>query len=466
MRGFMEGHPPSMLCYCISTMPFILALNKSLIGINIRHERILKSRSFADDTKIFLTYPREIYKAVNVIEKFEFVSGVSMHRNKAKKKCNILTFGDHSKFQNWPDYFNVTNKMKVIGAWFSNEERPEKINSREVKMKVVGKLSEYWGMKSTLFEKVYFINTFCFSKLYYISQAIKIDQKTLDEIRKLALQFLFVGENERPVQTVNFRNRDSNGLGLVMPDLKVKSLLFKNMYRECIRRGVKMNGDQLSINIYGNCEEFRNLFKSGNNFYSKALYKELLFKFTHRGTSLIPSRLEKKTVNISWQKCHKNAILVRTALDNRGKEFTFKLLQDLLPVKGRIHRANADKRCLREKDGMTCTIIQDRTHFFSECSIIKADFNKFVTLMSKISCKKLSSKQIMHLSISLKCKRRLKLVLFIIIRYLYMMFHENLTDCKEMMKRIVKELEFYEKYRFEMTLFNDYGSIKELITNL
>ena len=47
-----------------------------------------------------------------------------------------------------------------------------------------------------------------------------------------------------------------------------------------------------------------------------------------------------------------------------------------------------------------------------------------------------------------------------------MMFHENLTDCKEMMKRIVKELEFYEKYRFEMTLFNDYGSIKELITNL
>ena len=51
---------------------------------------------------------------------------------------------------------NKVEKMKVIGSFFSINENIEKINSDVVETRIISKL---WGMKGTLFSRVYYVNS-------------------------------------------------------------------------------------------------------------------------------------------------------------------------------------------------------------------------------------------------------------------------------------------------------------------
>ena len=87
----------------------------------------------------------------------------------------------------------------------------------------------------------------------YIAQAFKIRKDVLDEITKVILKFVYVGENERPVRMLNFRNKLNGGLGLTEIRIKCKSLLYKTIIREMLNRGIQ--GDE---SLYGYDEEFSN----------------------------------------------------------------------------------------------------------------------------------------------------------------------------------------------------------------
>ena len=63
------------------------------------------------------------------------------------------------------------------------------------------------------------MNTFCYSKINFLSQVFKIDSKVIREIKTKALQFVYVGYNERPVQVLNFRGREEGGLGRCISSL-------------------------------------------------------------------------------------------------------------------------------------------------------------------------------------------------------------------------------------------------------
>ena len=128
-RGFMEGHPPSMAAFVVSMIPLMNHLEESLTGIRTDEGRNHKIKLFADDMKIFLGNLSEIETAYNVIEKFEKVSGLEMHRDPARQKCQALPFGEHRKFNGWPAWVTVKNNIKVVGAIFSNNEDLEKVNT-------------------------------------------------------------------------------------------------------------------------------------------------------------------------------------------------------------------------------------------------------------------------------------------------------------------------------------------------
>ena len=52
-----------------------------------------------------------------------------------------------------------------------------------------------------------------------------------------ALAFIYAGENEKPIHSVNFRSTSVGGLGLNNPLVKARALLLKNMYRELLYLG-------------------------------------------------------------------------------------------------------------------------------------------------------------------------------------------------------------------------------------
>ena len=80
---------------------------------------------------------------------------------------------------------------------------------------------------------------------------------------------------------------------------------------------------------------------------AKDIYNFLIEEVTHRNLSLIPSINEKKSPNVKWGVVFKNIKLLK-GLNADVKCFVWKITQDLLPVGCRIHRRNAERRCLTQ----------------------------------------------------------------------------------------------------------------------
>ena len=131
-RGFMEGHPPSMAAFVVSMIPLMKTMEEILIGIKIKDGSIYKIKMFADDMKLFIAETKEIESAYNIIEKFEKVSGLEMHRDPGRQKCQALPFGEHRDFKGWQNWVTVKQNMKVVGAIFSNEDNMENLNTNLV----------------------------------------------------------------------------------------------------------------------------------------------------------------------------------------------------------------------------------------------------------------------------------------------------------------------------------------------
>ena len=87
-------------------------------------------------------------------------------------------------------------------------------------------------MKGTIMQKVYCVNTYMLTKVWYTAQVIKMNPKKMEEIMKACMNFIYAGENERPVRALNFRPVKFGGLGLVEVSMKARALLLKNMLKK------------------------------------------------------------------------------------------------------------------------------------------------------------------------------------------------------------------------------------------
>ena len=130
-RGFMEGSPPSMAAFVLCLAPLMLALEDVMGGIKTGDGELHKIKAFADDMKLFVGNLEEIPRAYGIISNFECVSGLLMHRDPRREKCQALPFGEHREVDSWPDWVTVKNSIKIVGAWFSNIESREKLNGKD-----------------------------------------------------------------------------------------------------------------------------------------------------------------------------------------------------------------------------------------------------------------------------------------------------------------------------------------------
>ena len=176
-RGFMEGHPPSMGAFVISMIPLMIALEGTISGIMTPDLTEHKVKAFADDLKVFIADLREISMCYNEIEKFEVISGLKMHRDPQRGKCQALPFGSHREYMEWPEWISVRDCIKVVGIIYTNKrDEFEKVNTKLVSQNFFNALQKVSGMRGTLFQKVYVVNTFLFSKLWYVCQAVKLEK--------------------------------------------------------------------------------------------------------------------------------------------------------------------------------------------------------------------------------------------------------------------------------------------------
>ena len=125
---------------------------------------------------------------------------------------SFLLFGSHRDFMEWPDWVNKVSKIRIIGAIFSNDQDIEKLNTKEVERCTLARVYSSIGIRGTLLQKVYFLNTYIFSKLTYLAQVFILDEEVVRNITRKAHNLLYRGELERQVAAVNFRPKEFESL--------------------------------------------------------------------------------------------------------------------------------------------------------------------------------------------------------------------------------------------------------------
>ena len=274
-----------------------------------------------------------------------------------------------------------------------------------------------------------------FSKLWYVAQVVKLNDKKLNEMLKAAMKFLYSGENERPVRSLNFRSTDRGGLGLIDPSVKASALLTRNMikqYRNHLGNGIK---------IYGNERQMKEIIdKMGVNVTQcKDIYNEMIKSKTEKNGSLIPSRNEARMKGVKWSATWKNLNKLQ-GLSAKEKEFAWKLTQDLLPIGKRIHRANVDKRCLNEIGDQVCQVIPDLKHKLLECPANTLIGNNLKGELSQLLGREVDNVKLLGLSFNHKDKRKLKVLVWFAIKVLYIMYCKLNDNKSQLLTLIVKEI--------------------------
>ena len=166
-RGFMEGHPPSMAAFVISLIPLMYDIEKKVSGITLEN-KTHRLKMFADDLKLFISNLNEVQIVSNSIMRFEAVSGLEMHRDPHRNKCQALPFGQHRQFIRWPEWVSVKNQVKIVGAIFTNEGNLEKLNSELVSKCFLTSFTNFLELKEQLCKKCTLLTPFCFLKFGFL----------------------------------------------------------------------------------------------------------------------------------------------------------------------------------------------------------------------------------------------------------------------------------------------------------
>ena len=111
----------------------------------------MEKGTIVDDLKLFVNDLSEIDSASYVIKRFEDVSGLEMHRDPQRQKCQVLPFGNHRHFNNWPAWVTVKEEVKIVGAMFSNKGNLEKINSNLVAKNFFDLLHKSYGISKSVY---------------------------------------------------------------------------------------------------------------------------------------------------------------------------------------------------------------------------------------------------------------------------------------------------------------------------
>ena len=405
-----------------------------------------------------MAQPQEVFLVEEVISDFEEVSGLILHRDKSRKKCNVLPFGSHRDFKEWPDWVNKVSKIRIIGAMFSNDQDIERLNTKEVERCTLARIYSSIGIRGTLLQKVYFLNSYIFSKLTYLAQVFILDEEVVKNISRKAHNLLYRGELERPVAAVNFRPKELLGLGLVHLPTKCKSLIMRSMFKEFQKKKMQLINGSYSEFLYGHKAELLQLLKTYSESPSaKELYQLFLGKVIFRGDFLVPSRMEKKFPEVTRQKSFHN-YKGGKFLNPKEREFHFRFVHDLLHLGARRHLKGSDKTCRRFDLGLKCNVMETRRHFFMECPPVHDLFCVLTEILQNFVKQRVTVEEIFTISFRCKDQSRNVIGVWFLIKVFFCVLHEENEGTEPILNKIVNGIDWIINYCS--------GSIKEMLYEL
>ena len=433
-RGFMEGHPPSMPCFVTAIIPLIIVIKKRLKGIRIHSGALRKMFAFADDLKLVLRDAQEIHQVFKIIKKFQIVSGLEMHMDPSREKCQALCFGSHREYDQWPIWITVKEVVNILGILYGNKKDVslECLNSDFVKKKVLMKLFGASGIRGTVLQKTQYANTYLLSKVWYVAQIFILNIAMLKEIDRLIRKFIFAGQNERPVQAMCYRPKDMAGLNLICVQNKSRAFIIKNMVKE---REELVALDNVEGEVYGNMGDMDKILNSTVSLESlKDIYLFFLQEKIGTWDNPIKSRSERNNLELNWRQSWKNWSRM-TGITAVEKQFGWDILQDLIHVPSRNHRRGSSKVCpqlVQDQDSdifAVCGKFGDLKHSLTECLASRDKFSFLRDILETFLDRKISTEEVIFLSFRHYDEKKIRMGTWFVVKSLGYIFSNRKSEC-------------------------------------
>ena len=234
--------------------------------------------------------------------------------------------------------------------------------------------------------------------------------------------------------------------------------------KDFINYDTDINDEYVVEGLYGYTGLFKDIFlqdMAGKPV--KEIYEYLMIEILEKNGSLIPSRNEKKTSNVKWKNSWKN-LKILGGVNAEEKEFIWKVVQDMVPVGKRIHRKNVEKRCLKVlPSGQDCQEIPDLSHALVECESMKDIFGVMKEICEDVLESRLENKNLIFLDINQRKKSKLKIILWFVVKFLYIAHMKRIFNKKQLFMEIIKELEWNILQMRAIGSLNEMRDLKERI---
>ena len=230
-RGIRQGDAMSALLFIIQIEPLAEKIRKTseLKGIDIitnDTQSEVRIAQYVDDTSIFLHDKDYLAPCLEIIHKYENVSGSKLNKTKTKALLTKATVDGESfdgiEFINGPE--------KVLGVAISNSDDCSGYWNQIIK-KLKSTLTIWSGRDLSFEGKIHIIKSIGISTIMYAIEMKHIEEPYIKEINKLLWNFLWSGKKYMVKREICCLPKSLGGLGMININLLIKVKRIKLVIR-------------------------------------------------------------------------------------------------------------------------------------------------------------------------------------------------------------------------------------------
>ncbi|KAK3931762.1 Transposon TX1 uncharacterized 149 kDa protein, partial [Frankliniella fusca] len=218
-RSVRQGCPLFMVAFILAISPLIDALYARLGGVHARDAHFVAT-AYADDVTVLVREDQDVLRLRQALAEFKEVSGLAVN----EQKTVAIALGTWNTERHTLPYRYVES-ARILGVIFAKDVTT--MSSRTwatVTGAAIGILGQHTHRKLNIVQRVWFAQTYCLSKLWYVAQVPSVPDGVVTALNKAVGDFVWRGS----VFRVPFRNlcspRTEGGLGLLHPKWKSQVL--------------------------------------------------------------------------------------------------------------------------------------------------------------------------------------------------------------------------------------------------
>lgn len=223
-KSIRQGCPLSTILFALSIEPFVRQLTTYLPGIQLGTAAI-KVQVYADDVTVLLSRTDQIVTLKALTHAYETHSGAAL----SVQKSAILPFGSWPTTSAW---ISTVENCRILGITFTSKlDDMIHLNWTRILQTVRRTIYAQYIRNLNILQKVWVVNTFILSKLWYLAQILPPPQLILRKIDLAIGFYLWRGKQYRIARTQLYLRPKQGGLGLVCVQAKCTALLVRNITR-------------------------------------------------------------------------------------------------------------------------------------------------------------------------------------------------------------------------------------------